>query len=347
MATIIERTLQDGSKRYLVQVRKRGASLQTQTFSRRTDAVRWGKSIESAIDEGRQFPQSAARKNTLAEVIDRFLEGEGKRWPKDRQKYLKKWRKRLGHLTLAQLSRSEIVKERDKLASEGTGPATVNRMLAYLSKVLSVACADYELIGSNPMLRAKLKLAEPQHRVRFLSPEELGALREAAAKSEARDLAVFIELALCSGARAGELTGLRWCDVDLEEGVATLHVTKSKKRRAIPIRGRALEMLRTKARGSEFVLTSNGRERKDKPTVYGRLQYDKPFREAVKAAGIENFRAHDLRHTAASYLVQNDVPLFTVQALLGHATPTMTQKYAHLVSSQVALAGDKLAEALR
>jgi integrase len=347
VATIIERTLQDGSRRYLVQVRKRGAKLQTQTFARRTDAVRWGKSIESAIDEGRAFPQSSARKNTLAEVITRFLEGEGKRWPKDRRKYLEGWSDRLGHLTLAQLTRSEIIAARDKLVRDGTGPATVNRLLAYLSRVLSVAVQDYELLPANPMLRAKLKLAEPQHRVRFLSPVELAALREAAAKSETKDLAVFIEMALCSGARAGELVDLRWVDLDLEEGTATLHVTKSGKRRAIPLRGRALEMLRAKERTCEYVLTSNGKPRKDKPTIYGKLQYGKPFREAVKAAGIENFRAHDLRHTAASYLVQADVPLFTVQHLLGHASPTMTQKYAHLVSSQVATAGDKLAEALK
>jgi integrase len=76
--------------------------------------------------------------------------------------------------------------------------------------------------------------------------------------------------------------------------------------------------------------------------VYGRCQYDKAFREAVKAAGIENFRFHDLRHTAASYLAQADVPLYTIQHLLGHKTPAMTQKYAHLVAAQVATAGDKL-----
>jgi integrase len=347
MATIIERTLSDGTKKYLVQIRRRGAPLQSQTFSRKTDAKVWARSVESAIETGKAIPTNKARRTTLADLIERFLKAEGRSWPKDRQRYLERWKDSLGHLTLAALTRAEVIKERDRLVSEGAGPATVNRQLAYLSRVLSVAVTDYELMQSNPLLRSKLKLAEPQHRVRFLSASELAALREAAAKSETKDLALFVEMALCSGARAGELVNLRWVDLDLEVGTAVLHVTKSGKRRAIPIRGRALEMLRAKERTCEWVLTSNGKPRKDKPPIYGKLQYGKPFRDATKASGIENFRAHDLRHTAASYLVQADVPLFTVQALLGHATPTMTQKYAHLVADQVATAGDKLAEALR
>ena len=64
MATIIERRLNDGTKRFLVQVRRRGAKPQSQTFTRKTDATRWAKSLESAIDEGRAFPQSTARRTT-------------------------------------------------------------------------------------------------------------------------------------------------------------------------------------------------------------------------------------------------------------------------------------------
>lgn len=347
MATIIERKLQDGTSRFLVQVRRRGAPLQSQTFARKTDAKAWARKVESDIEQGVAVAPSKSRRTLLSELVDRFLKAEGKSWPRDRQRYLQLWSDKIGHLTLASVTRAEIVRVRDEWRGEGVSPATINRRLAYLSKVLSVAVTDYELMTSNPMLRSRLKLEEPQHRVRFLDADELARLREAASKSETNDLTVFIELALGSGARAGELVNLRWADVDLEEGVAVLHQTKSGKRRAIPIRGRALAMLRSKARVCEFVLHSNGKPRKDMAPLFGRLQYDKPFREAVKAAGIENFRAHDLRHTAASYLVQADVPLYTVQALLGHATPTMSAKYAHLVPAQVATAGDKLAEALQ
>jgi integrase len=347
VATILERRLKDGSKKFLVQVRRRGAKPQSQTFTRKTDATRWAKSMESAIDEGRAFPHSTARRTTLVDTIDRFLKGEGKRWPNDRRRYLERWSEALGHLTLAQVTRSEIVKERDRLAAEGMAPATVNRMLAYLSRVLSVAVTDYELIGANPMLRAKLKLEEPQHRVRFLSPVELAALREACAKSEQRDLALFVEAAMHTGARAGELAGLRWTDCDLETGVAVLNKTKSKKRRTIPLRGRLLDALRTKPRLCPLLFHSNGRANKDGEMVYGLIQYDNFFRAALAEAKITNLRFHDLRHHAASMLVQNGVGIYEVGNLLGHSSIEVTKRYAHLAPDAITQLGDRLAEVLR
>jgi integrase len=341
MATIIERKARDGTSRFLVQVRRRGAPLQTQTFTRRTDAKVWARQVESAIETGKAIPTSKARRTTLAEVIERFLAGPGKAWPRDRQKYLGRWKDKLGRSTLAALTRAEVIKARDEFAATGISNATCNRMVAYLSKALSTAQHDWALIDTNPC--QKVKLTEGRGRVRYLSEQELVALREAVAEqTDLPDLALLVEAALRTGARAGELTGLKWGDLDLEAGVALLSKTKNGERRLLPIRGKLLDALRTKPRVSPYVFTSPGRKGREGKVTFGRIQYDKDFRAAVKAAGIENFRFHDLRHTAASTLVQNGVGLYDVQHLLGHKSPTMTQRYAHLAPEAMQHIGDKL-----
>ena len=66
------------------------------------------------------------------------------------------------------------------------------------------------------------------------------------------------------------------------------------------------------------------------------------FRDALKEANIEDFRFHDLRHTAASYLAQNGATLLEIQQVLGHKSPAMTARYAHLVESHVESVVDRV-----
>lgn len=331
MATFATRRLKDGTIRHTVQVRRRGARPLARTFTRLTDARVWARSVEADIEAGKSPVPTKARKVTLAELVEQFLRGPGKGWPSNRTSYLHRWVGQVGHLTLAGLTRGEIIAARDELWS-GRAPATVNRAVAYLSSVLSYA-VEREIIPENPC--RKLKLTEPRGRVRYLSDDELARLRGAVAAQETLpDLSLFVEAALRTGARAGELQGLRWEDIDFQRGVAILHETKNGERRLLPIRGALLEALRNKPRTCALVFTC--------PTGVGRIQYGNAWRAALKAVGIESFRFHDLRHHAASTLVQNGVDLYAVQHLLGHKSPTMTQRYAHLAPEAITDIGDKL-----
>jgi integrase len=124
--------------------------------------------------------------------------------------------------------------------------------------------------------------------------------------------------------RKGELLGLTWGLVDMTNGFIRLKQTKNGKARALPFN----ETL--------WNLFSGLRTRQDVPWVFhdaeGRRHNDAryPFEEACEGAGLTDFHFHDLRHTFASWLMMRGVPLATVSNLLGHASPTMTLRYAHL-----------------
>lgn len=143
---------------------------------------------------------------------------------------------------------------------------------------------------------------------------------------------MFALLALNTGCRKSELTGLTWAEVDLHGRRLTLEGsrTKSGRRRIVPLNQQAVDALielrkfrDTHCPNSPHVLcTKSGRRIKDPR---------KGVANALHRAGIENFRVHDLRHTFASWLVQRDVSLYQMRDLLGHSTIKMTERYAHLV----------------
>ena len=149
MATITERKNKAGESVYRVRVRKKGHPIQTATFKRKTDAKNWAKSIESAIDERRHFKSAESTRRTLAELIDRYLQEKvihlSNNEVRNRTQQLVYWREQLGGISLADVSTALIVEQRDRLASRITAngrqrtPATVNRYLAALSLVFTVA----------------------------------------------------------------------------------------------------------------------------------------------------------------------------------------------------------------
>jgi integrase len=133
-------------------------------------------------------------------------------------------------------------------------------------------------------------------------------------------------LALATGARRGELQGLRWPDVDLQRGPLTFHETKNGERRAVPLTGQTLVLMRQRAKVRRldtalvFPDATGGRP----------LSIRNAFENAVERAGITDFRFHDLRHTAASYLAMNGASLAEIAEVLGHKTLAMVKRYAHL-----------------
>ncbi|HJS89886.1 MAG TPA: site-specific integrase [Steroidobacteraceae bacterium] len=162
---------------------------------------------------------------------------------------------------------------------------------------------------------------------------------EACARSERAPLHALVLLAITTGARRDELLSLRWVDVDLSTGRATLHDTKNGEQRTLPLAGKALEALRQlklqNTARSEYLFPS--------PTVVpdtegGKPQLDAPYEHfdahwyaALEAAGIKDFRFHDLRHTTASMLAAQGASLLEIGDVLEHKTLAMVKRYSHLV----------------
>jgi integrase len=175
-------------------------------------------------------------------------------------------------------------------------------------------------------------------RVRFLANEELAALLEACRNSSCGYLYPAVMLALTTGMRRGEQLNLTWENVDFERGWITLGITKNMQRRGVPLVGAAQEALRSlrTVRRIDANLVF--------PSHDGKKPYDirRPFTFALKKAGIQDFRWHDLRHCAASYLAMSDVPLKIIGKLLGHNTSAMTGRYSHLADQVVTDAVSKV-----
>ena len=332
MATIEQRTGKDGQHVYRVKVRRKGALPLSATFTKLSDARKWIQVTEAAIVEGRHFKTAEAKRHTLAEAIDRYLRDilPHKSFSSidNQTRQLRWWKAQLGHCILADLTPTLIADHRDKLA-RGNGirrkNSTVRRYLAALSHTLTVAVKEWRWLDDSPM-RQVTKPREPRGRVRFLSDEERIRLLDACQVSRNPYLYTVVVLALATGARKGELLSLRSSNVDLKRGTLTFHETKNMERRTVPLTGQALALMRqhAKVRRLDTALVF--------PDASGKraLGIREAFEGAIERAGITDFRFHDLRHTAASYLAMNGASLLEIAEVLGHKTLSMVKRYTHL-----------------
>ncbi len=183
-------------------------------------------------------------------------------------------------------------------------------------------------------MRKVTKPKESRGRVRFLSEDERPRLLKACKESSNPSLYPVVVLALSTGMRQGEIMRLTWDDVDLNRGRAILHETKNDERRAVAITGHALDLLKelSKVRriDSNFLFPSKGNNPQKAMSLRA------PWEAALKKADIEDFRFHDLRHSAASYLAMNGASLAEIAEVLGHKTLQMVKRYAHLSEGHTA-----------
>ena len=237
--------------------------------------------------------------------------------------------------TLADVSKSLIIEQRDKLFKipkkngEPRTPATINRFMTALSHVFSIAINEWELLEDHP-LRKISKLQEPRGRVRFLDDDERNRLLVACQQSRSPHIYLIVIVALSTGARQGEILGLKWKDVDFERRIITLHHTKNGERRILPISNHVLPLLQAhhKAKHSDYVFPS---PRHNRP-----LNVRIAWESAIAKAKIEDFRFHDLRHSAASYLAMNGATTSEIAEVLGHKTLSMVKRYSHLSEAHTA-----------
>jgi integrase len=203
--------------------------------------------------------------------------------------------------------------------------------MAALSHVFSVAVKEWGWIEESPMRRVT-KPKEPRGRVRFLSEEERARLLDACRTSKNPYIYPVVVLALSTGARKREILTLRWCDINLQRQVITLHDTKNGERRILPLQGHALALMQDYSKirriDSPFIF----------PSRNGKQSFDirRAWEAVLKKANVRDFCFHDLRHSAASYLAMNGASLAEIAEILGHKTLSMVKRYAHLSEAHTA-----------
>lgn len=337
MATISSRLTAKGYKRWRVQIRTNGRPYKSKTFVKKSDAVRWTADYERQISGA---ARCAGPAHTVGELIDRYCEvicpttKTGYR----KTQQLHAWRVYLGGLALDVVRPADIAFARDMIAKGRLGGTVVN-YLAALSHAFTIALKDWQWIEVNPV--KLITWPRPgRGRVRFLSPDERARLLAACQRSGCAALADIVALAILTGMRKGEILGLKGAAVDMTRKRIILTETKNNERRRVPLVPAALAVV------ARYVTESNAHlfHRPRHPLEPLDIRY--PWQSALIKSGVDDFRFHDLRHTAASYLAMSGATTNEIAEILGHKTLSMVKRYAHLTTGHSASVLERMADSL-
>lgn len=271
------------------------------------------KKLAEAVD-AKHFPVRVANSKLFAEVLDSYWELHGKNLESRTWVYvLKEFRSEFGTSKIGSIGPVQIQRFYNNAVAQSSA-ATANKKLTLLKSVFNKAKVWGFFYGDNPCLQVK-KLREVTKRVRYLSLDEIKRLLE---NAHPRLYPVLV-CALLTGMRKGEIQRLSWENIDWERGIIHIRKAKSGRAREIPIVARLREVLAGlpgEKNGPTFALPE--------------IMIRRYFARALKGAAIVDFRFHDLRHTFASHYLMRTQDLPALQSLLGHSTPILTLRYAHL-----------------
>lgn len=332
MGEIIERRNKKGKPRFTARIRSKGCKPVSKTFGRKTDASAWLTKTEAALLENRDFPERVERKYTVKDLIDKytdegFTDKEASKASQTRQ--LGWWSKRIGHLQLCHLKPQSIaeaigeLKKRKNRYGDGISNSTVNRYKSALSAALKYANSTLFWLSRNPA-RVIPQLEENKGRERYLSKDEFLKLVRALSESLNEKLLPLFLLTIATGMRKSEALHTKWSNIDFVARTIFVPTSKNGESRILPVEGLAwsyiLKLHETRKPGSKLLF--HGRKL-DKP-----MDYETAWGNALRKAGIEDFRWHDNRHTAASYLRKSGASLADIADILGHKTLAVTRRYA-------------------
>jgi integrase len=318
--------------------RERRYTIGSATNWRATAARAEAKRLKRLIEEG-QDPladrEDARTAPTVGDLIDRF---EQEHLPRKRASTAGDYKRMienhirpaLKHLKVSEVAFADIDRLHRKITTAGHR-YRANRVIAVVSKMFALAIR-WGMRDSNPC--RGIERNYESKRKRYLSGDELTRLTAALAEHPDQQAANVIRLLLMSGARRGEVLGMRWADIDLGAGIWTKpgSTTKQKTDHSCPLSAPARQLLseiRDEQIGKhrrllgEYVFPGNGGSEHI-------VNIKRAWRRICKAANIDGLRIHDLRHSFASQLASGGASLPLIGALLGHSNPTTTHRYAHL-----------------
>ncbi len=322
---VMNYTVRTSGVRRLKKIGQHGRNDWTVTEAR-AKAKRLRKLIDDGGDPMGEIHAARAAPN-VADLADLYCEDRlpGKR-PKTQEEDRAMLRlyvlPALGRLKVADVDHEDIVKLHKKLKDK---PTRSNRVVSLCSRLFNLA------IRKNMRLDNPAKGVESyaeERRERYLSQAELVRLTEALGTYPNQQAADVIRLLLLTGARRGEVLSVEWTHLDLDGGVwikPSSH-TKTKKLHRVPLNAAALEILvKIKAQGlSDHYVFPGLRPGQPLQTL------QRAWKTICEEAAIEDLRIHDLRHSYASILASAGLSLPIIGALLGHAQPSTTARYAHL-----------------
>jgi integrase len=281
-------------------------------------AITRGADPSRAIEERRRMP-------TLAEFCNEYIPHARRTirsWKETEGRLRNHILPTLGKRLLSDIRRVDVERLYGDLL-DVQSVASANRAICSLKAVMTHA-VRCEVIDRSPADRIRLK-KENNARTRSLSRDELRRYLAALEEEPNPHLRGLLLVLLASGLRRSEWMMALWKQVDFNNHTLHLPHTKSGRSRTVPLNQVALFTLEQLPRveGNPYIFPGS---RPGKPITEPKFAH----RRACEKAGIKDFKIHDLRHTFASLVVSSGQSLYTVQTLLGHSSPIMSQRYSHL-----------------
>lgn len=346
MATIRKHKAKDGSVSFTATVRIKPFPPACKTLPVRKDVEAWARDLERELRKQRDRGglRRDVPKMTVAQLITEFLEDpetNGLRYYDSLSLLLAWWTSHYGATKVMELNVLQLRDARSTLKA-GRAAGTVNRYLSAMRSAWNWGRAA-GLVPQEQAWPSRLMLTEPKGRVRYLSDDELTALKKAAAEnSPTMNAAILISVGC--GVRQSELRRLRWADVDLDKQRLRVLLTKNDESRSVYLPASAVEALKVLKRapivGQTVIADETGQ-----PVEKEWIEYR--WRLIRDAAGLADFRWHDMRHSCASFLAQEGATLLEIGSVLGHRSPSVTARYSHLIQGAPVTGHTRLDEKLR
>ena len=296
----------------------------------RAKAIKLKRKIESQVDNLTLEAENSGQTMTLEEFYNDHYLPYIKKQIKSYETNISVFKNHIlpafGLKNMVEIKKSEIITLHSNMVQKKKlAPATANKVLIFISHAFNVAMQlEIKGIEVNPASKIKPYLLN-NAREKYLTKEEAARLIEVINQTQQNiHLKYIIPMLILTGARRGEVLRARYEDFNLNQLTWTIPISKSGKKRILPITPQLLELYNSIPKTNGEYLFASPATGKPYVTIY------QSWNSARIKAGLKDVRIHDLRHSYASALVNNGRSLYEVQTLLGHSTSKMTQRYAHL-----------------
>lgn len=313
-------------------------------FSSRTSLKREALEIatyqQQAVNDSRHFDKS--KSISLREACETYVDDQRHKAPATYANALFNTRHLLDGLVWApedpfeSLTSKQIIKLQKLKLSKGLGHNSINHITTALTTMRN-RCEDWEVLTPS----FKVKKLKKKEKFRYLRDGEEEMLLSVMKDQDLKDLTIFL---LDSGMRISEAVSTMWSDRTTENGVECFVVYRNKtdERTLLPITPRLIDVLERRESDSVSAYifphkTKRGKHRTTATKALIKAADRAGLNEPQIVSKLGKFTAHSCRDTYATRLVRAGMTLYQVQIMLGHASPTMTQKYAHLATGDIAV----------
>lgn len=254
-----------------------------------------------------------------------YAKSHKRSWARDEELYRLRIKAVLGNKRLNQITRLQVQNFHASVLNEGLAAASANHHIKLIRRMFNLAIS-WDMLEKNPASRIQM-FEEDNQEERYMNDEQLGNLMEVLKTDLARSVCLITTFLLATGCRLNEALSATWSQVDKDKRVFRVAAknAKSKRMRPVPLNDTAIEVLnQLDTEGQYEHLFIN------KKTKRAYVNIAKVWERLRAKAGLPHLRLHDLRHQAASHLINSGSSLYIVQQILGHSDPSVTQRYAHL-----------------